>query len=1488
MNVGEVTAGFALDMKSVDTAFHGLRSHFSSLATALSGLGLTALVTRPLLRAAREITQTGSAFEAQMSRVGAVMNLEGLGMSAEEARRSLESLRETALSMGEMTSLSASEAAQAMESLAMAGWKSGDIEKAIGPLIRLAEVAGSGSLQDAASIVADTLTSLQLGSGEAAHLADVLTAAATSSNTDLTKLGMTFKYVANMAGNLGFSMEDLALASGLMANAGIKAQKAGTGLRAFLNNMSSSKKAKAALQELGISLYDSEGRAYSLRKVIEDLRSAMSGLSQEERTATAYALAGTGGMNAVLALVGATEESFRDLAAAIDTSQSAAERASHAMLDNLRGEYVLLQSALDTSKIQLLGSMEPVLRSLVRAGTDLVRTFNAFDDSQRGAVLKLAGIAAAAGPALTALSALGPAVSALGTGLMAMTGPAGLFMTGLAGISMAALSANGDMAALLESFSAKLPQLAQKAQTWLFDMKEKVQRELPGILDGMGLVLQSGISGLMDISSSLLQTLPDLIGQALPKLQDMVGKVMDALVSGIEKNLQTLPDITGMLAGLESTALAMIPRMTEAGLQIAQAFLESVQNLPVQEILNSLLASLTSVLNNATQQMSEMVPGITRALGQALGKVIAAIPQLDWAGLGDALKQAMAGLMSTLPEAFSSLIQGLQSALQSGMEGLDFTDAAGHFADRLKYAMQKALQGFSSLLQDMDLSGFSGYVQDVLTRTGKILTGGLQALAETIQGLDMTTVLSGIWSGLDPSSVLKGFSDMLSGMLPGLMSLLQAAVGTLGESLLSMLHGMFTWDLENIGSSVAELAVHIVDSLTQTLADLDMSRVIQGILSGIGTAVEGLSRVGSGILDTLLSELASPESIARFRETGFALIRQLAEGLLSGAGALASSLVSAVGNILTPVMKMLTGRNIENRTGEITLFRNAWIRVDPAFFDQAEMTGREIEEKLAQLLSLGGIQSGRDLEMLKSLRSSMEEAGYGAMAGLEMGMSRYDRSGMTDLLGQVLSDLEQGSVEDAGKKAALLYMAGFQQEIQGLYLADQGGILQEWVQHFAGENLDLNGYVDLESAARELGLELQSVLGVEIPRGYRLAFNGMAAELQEITDQGFRTVAEGMDLEGILASDLVWEEAIQKTLGSFGQMAPQLAAELEKLGMNAMDVLGLELGDGLKESIQSALNVGDIQGAGSMISASLGLDSLGEAVSTGMKEAEDAFAQGVADLTSAADPGKDMTELFQSAGTEAVMAATSALESGTESILAASQTVSSAAVEAFARTMSREEGANLAAAFLQGMDTALKSAGQACAQTAKNLAQTIRNALTSVLTSSAGRQAGEQYMQGLAGGIKSGAQAAIQAARAAASSITSSTKSVLKIHSPSRVALDMGRMYTEGLRQGLLMDAHGLEKAVDALSGSLRKGPDIQLDREMTTLEESISGIRAEGEEQQNESLLSGMQGMVREVHAMVSAVSQLSLQMDGELVGRLVSPAVSRELYREAQIAGR
>ena len=241
-----------------------------------------------------------------------------------------------------------------------------------------------------------------------------------------------------------------------------------------------------------------------------------------------------------------------------------------------------------------------------------------------------------------------------------------------------------------------------------------------------------------------------------------------------------------------------------------------------------------------------------------------------------------------------------------------------------------------------------------------------------------------------------------------------------------------------------------------------------------------------------------------------------------------------------------------------------------------------------------------------------------------------------------------------------------------------------------------------------------------------------------------------------------------------------------------------------------------------------------------------------------------------------------------EGIQAAGQTVSSAAVEAFARTMSREEGANLAAAFLQGMDTALKSAGQACAQTARNLAQTIRNALTSVLTSSAGRQAGEQYMQGLANGIRSGAQAAVQAARAAASSITSSTKSVLKIHSPSRVALDMGRMYTEGLRQGLLMDAHGLEKAVDALTGSLRKGPDIQLDREMTTLEESLSGIRAEGEAQQNESLLAGMQGMVREVHAMVSAVSQLSLQMDGETVGSLVSPAVYRELYREAQIARR
>ena len=353
LQAGELFATFTLDMGSLDRSVQKAEKALGGIGKSLGGLGLTAMLTRPIVDAAGEIFSFGQDFEAEMSRVGAVLNLEGLGMSAEAAAGEMTMLRAKALEMGETTSLSASRAAEAMEALAMAGWGSGDIAQAIEPLIRLSEVSGTGDLEETASIVADTLTALGEGAGQAGRLSDVLTAAATGSNTDLMKLGTTFKYVASMAGALGFSMEDLALASGLMANAGIKAQKAGTGLRALLNRMSSNKKAQGAMEGLGISLYDTEGKARSLRDVMVDLRSAFAGLSEEEKTQNAYLLGGTSGMNAVLAIAGASEEAFRNLAGAIDHSGGTAVKTASKMFDNLKGDLTLLDSALGTTKILL-------------------------------------------------------------------------------------------------------------------------------------------------------------------------------------------------------------------------------------------------------------------------------------------------------------------------------------------------------------------------------------------------------------------------------------------------------------------------------------------------------------------------------------------------------------------------------------------------------------------------------------------------------------------------------------------------------------------------------------------------------------------------------------------------------------------------------------------------------------------------------------------------------------------------------------------------------------------------------------------------------------------------------------------------------------------------------------------------------------------------------------------------------------------------------
>ena len=220
------------------------------------------------------------------------------------------------------------------------------------------------------------MTAFNMKAKEASHFTDVLAAAATSSNTNVGKLGESFKYAAPLAGSLGYSLEDTSLALGLMANSGIKASQAGTSMRSWLTRMAKpTDESAAAMKKLGLSLKDSHGKMKPLRTVIKETRSAFSGLSKSQKAQYAAMLAGKTGMSGLLAVVQSADGDFSKLSDAIDNCNGAAKKMAETKLDNLEGDVTLFKSAMDGAGLEIYDEIKEPLRDVVQEGTKWVTNF---------------------------------------------------------------------------------------------------------------------------------------------------------------------------------------------------------------------------------------------------------------------------------------------------------------------------------------------------------------------------------------------------------------------------------------------------------------------------------------------------------------------------------------------------------------------------------------------------------------------------------------------------------------------------------------------------------------------------------------------------------------------------------------------------------------------------------------------------------------------------------------------------------------------------------------------------------------------------------------------------------------------------------------------------------------------------------------------------------------------------------------------------------
>lgn len=378
-------------------------------ADKLSGIGnkLTLGITTPLVAIGTTAIKVGNDFEAQMSRVSAIAGAYG---------DDLEKLRDQAIELGAETSFSATSAAEAMENLASAGFSTEEIMQAMPGMLNLAASSGE-DLASSADIAASTLRGFQMEASQAGHVADVLAKNAADTNAAISDTGLAMKYIAPIAQSVGWSLEEVTVAIGKMADAGIKGEQAGTTLRGALTRlMKPTADMQESMDELGVSFYDSQGKMKSLSTIVDDLQSATATLTDEQRDNCLAVIFGTEALSGMKVLMSSSKEELDHLTDGLRNADGAAEKMANTMLDNTKGSIEEMNGSLETAGITIQKQLAPWITKGAGLVTDLANQFSELDENTQGTILSIAGIAAASGPATKAISSVTGGVGKLITG----------------------------------------------------------------------------------------------------------------------------------------------------------------------------------------------------------------------------------------------------------------------------------------------------------------------------------------------------------------------------------------------------------------------------------------------------------------------------------------------------------------------------------------------------------------------------------------------------------------------------------------------------------------------------------------------------------------------------------------------------------------------------------------------------------------------------------------------------------------------------------------------------------------------------------------------------------------------------------------------------------------------------------------------------------------------------------------------------------------
>nr|WP_294682464.1 phage tail tape measure protein [uncultured Anaerotignum sp.] len=571
-------------MQDVGGKLESVGKKMMPVSAAVTGLGVVAV-------------KTAADFDSSMSQVAAVS-----GASGDD----LERLRDKAREMGAQTKFSASEAADAMNYMAMAGWKTEDMLGGVEGIMNLAAASGE-DLAAVSDIVTDGLTAFGLSAQDSGRMADVMAAASSNANTNVSMLGESYKYCASTAGAMGYSLEDVTESLGLMANAGVKGSQAGNTLKNAMINLAKPTDAMAAaMEQYNISITNTDGSMKSWNEVVANLRASLGGLSEAEQTAAVATLFGKEATAGMLSVINAAPADIEKLNGAILNSSGSAKEMAETMQDNLNGQLKELQSQLSELAISIGEVLMPVIRSIVQHLKGLVEKFNSLSDGQKKVIVVVGLLVAAIGPviliigkfasAIGAIMAIAPAITAALTAIKiafaAIGGPVTIIIALIAGLVAKLIHAyntsedfrnkvNAAFAGVKNAVTGALSAAAAKVKEFVNVGKNVIVGLWNGINDKVAW-LKGKVKGVVDKIKGWFTSKEGFDEHSPSKWSEGVGSyVMDGLGNGFEKDETAIRAARKAANNIKNAITDEISKVND---QISEMLMESEEKQAKEEL----------------------------------------------------------------------------------------------------------------------------------------------------------------------------------------------------------------------------------------------------------------------------------------------------------------------------------------------------------------------------------------------------------------------------------------------------------------------------------------------------------------------------------------------------------------------------------------------------------------------------------------------------------------------------------------------------------------------------------------------------------------------------------------------------------------------------------------------------------------------------------------------------------------------------------------